>query len=169
MEAVLAGARSTLPFVESMNMFESENDPPPLKLLLPLKLVVFVVIGSITAFILYIGSATNIFTRGEIGNLPLKEKDTLSRIEQNGVRVVSQPSTGFGAPAQIVPDIIWQYSPGEYAVTEVTILNADNDAVIPELQKLTRLKEIRVPYLNDAEAEKVRTQFPNVVVTRTYK
>lgn len=156
-------------FVETMMMFESANDPLPLKPLLPFKLVVFVVFCALTAFILYLCAATNIFTRGEIGNLPSKEKDVFSRIEQNGVRVVSRPSTGFGAGAQIIPDIIWQYSPGEYAVTAVTILNADNDAVIPELQKLTRLKEIRVPYLNDAEAEKVRRQIPNVVVTRTYK
>ncbi len=150
-------------------MFESANDPLPLKPLLPFKMVVFVSIGAFTAFILYLCAATNIFTRGEIGNLPSKEKDVFSRIERNGVRVVSRPSTGFGAPAQIVPDINWQYSPGEYAVTAVTILNADTDAVISELQKLTRLKEIRVPYLSEREAEKVRLQFPNSVVTRTYK
>lgn len=107
--------------------------------------------------------------RGEIGSLSLEEQDVLSIIQQNGVRVVSRPLTGFGAPPQIVPDIIWQYSLGEYAVTAVTILNAENDAIIPELQKLTRLKEMRVPHFNAAEAEKVKIQFPNVVVTRTYK
>ncbi len=150
-------------------MFESGNDPLPLKPLLPRRVVVCIAIGSITAFLIFILATTNIFTRGEISSLPLKEKDILSRIEQNGVRVVSQPSTGFGASPQIVPDIIWQYSPGEYAVTAVTILNAENDAVMPELQKLTRLKEIRVPYLNEAEVEIVKKQFPNVVVSRTYK
>lgn len=122
-----------------------------------------------TAIVLYVGMATNAFTHGDIRNLPLHEKDVISRIEQNGIRVVSRPSTGFGAPAQIVPDIHWDFSAGEYAVTAVTIVNADHEAVMPELKKFKRLKKVRVPYLSGAEAEKVSRLLPNVVVKQSFK
>jgi hypothetical protein len=109
-----------------------------------------------------------VFTRGELGSLPSNEREILSRIEQIGIRVLSEPTSGFGAPPQIVPEIMWQYSLGEYAVTAVTILNAEMDALTPELQKLVRLQEIRLPYLTEGEVETIKRDFPDVVVMRSY-
>ena len=123
-------------------MFESENDPIPLRPIVPRWLVVSVTIGVVAASLLFIGTVTNLFTRGDIGSLPRDEREILSRIEQTGIRVVTQPTTGFGEPPQVVPEVMWQYSLGEYAVAAVTILNAETDTVIPEIKKLLRLKEI---------------------------
>lgn len=150
-------------------MFESENDPIPLRPIVPRWLVVSVTIGVVAASLLFIGTVTNLFTRGDIGSLPRDGREILSRIEQTGIRVVTQPTTGFGAPPQVVPEVMWQYSLGEYAVTAVTILNAETDTVIPEIKKLLRLIEIRVPLRSEAEAEAIETRIPNVVIKRSYR
>jgi hypothetical protein len=149
-------------------MFENENDPVPLKPLLPRWLVVSVMIGGVAVFFLGLVTTTSVFTRGELGSLPSNEREILSRIEQIGIRVLSEPTSGFGAPPHIVPEVMWQYSLGEYAVTAVTILNAEMDALTPELQKLVRLQEIRVPYLTEGEVETIKREFPDVVVMRSY-
>ncbi len=150
-------------------MFESESDPIPLRPIVSRWLVVSVTIGVVAASLLFIGTVTNLFMRGDIGSLPRDERRFfrgLSRLAFVSLHNQRQASVHL---LKSFLKFMWQYSLGEYAVTAVTILNAETDTVIPEIKKLLRLKEIRVPLLSEAEAEAIETRIPNVVIKRSYR
>lgn len=149
-------------------VFTSNFDPERPKPILPRSLLR---LAGITFSLLLdlLLTMTDFFARGGISSLPTAERDTLLRIGRSGFRIETKTITGFGAPAHIIPKVRWQFSTGNYAVTGVTLHNAEMDDIrplIPELRKLSGLKEIYAPYLTDAGIESIQKQFPKAVVSK---
>lgn len=149
-------------------VFTSNCDPEFPKPIFP-KLLLRLAGITVALLFVFLITMTDFLTRGGISSLPAAEREVLLRIGQSGFRIATEPSTYFGAPAQIIPKVRWQFSTGNYAVTGVTLHHAEMNAVrtiIPELRKLNGLKEISAPYLSDDQIESVQQKFPNVVVSK---
>lgn len=148
-------------------LFTSNCDPELPKPIFPKSLLRLAGITIALLFVMLL-TMTDFLTRGGISSLPATERDALLRIGQSGIRIETKPITGFGAPAHIIPKVRWQLSTGNFSVTGVTLHNAemiDIRPIIPELRKLSGLKEINAPYLTDVQIESVQQKFPNVVVS----
>ena len=152
---------------KNVPVITSSLDPELPKPLLPMSLLRLAGITFVGLFVCLL-TMTDVLTRGGISSLPAAERDTLLRIGQSGIRIVTKSITGFGSPAHIIPKVRWQFSTGECAVIGVTINNANINYVrpiLPELRKLTGLNEINAPYLTDTEIESIQKHFPNAVVS----
>lgn len=130
------------------------------------RVAVVIVLALFLATFTIFATYTDIFTRGSIDDLSNVEREILNEIELMGTRVVASPLTYFGAPAHVIVRVHWNRDVSCYTVTALEVRCESIEPLLPLIQRLTYVRDLRVPLQRRQDIEKLRRIFPEAKVGR---